>query len=72
MGHQRSPARSSASISSSDGVWHGFLLSNGTYTAINYPNATSTNVCGINDYGEITGQWSDSAGNHHGFYAVPQ
>jgi probable HAF family extracellular repeat protein len=56
-----------------DGSTHGYLLSNGTYTSIDYPNASSTWwVGGINDNGEITGQWVDKAGINHGFYAVKQ
>ena len=37
-----SPARSSAAITLADGTTHGFLLSNGTYTTIDYPNAIDT------------------------------
>jgi hypothetical protein len=53
-----------------DNVMHGFLLSNGIYTSINYPNGETWLVGGINDYGEMTGQWVDSIGENHGFYAV--
>ena len=57
----------------SDGKLHGFLLSGGTYSAIDYPNAINTYVTGINDFGEIVGQWDDAAGMRtHGFYAVKQ
>ena len=49
---------------------HGLLLSRGTCTAINYPNATSTDVDGINDLGEIVGQWRDAANINHGYHAV--
>jgi uncharacterized membrane protein len=39
------------------GEWHGFLLSDGNYTAINYPGANgSTYVYGINDKNQIVGQ----------------
>ena len=55
-----------------DGMMHGFLLSNGTYTAIDYPNASYTSANGINDLGEIVGQWTTPAGHTHGFYAVKQ
>jgi len=48
------------------------VLSNGTYTAVNFPNASGTEVFGINDDGEITGQWYDAANISHGFYAVKQ
>ena len=51
---------------------HGFVLSNGTYTSVDFPTATGTWVYGLNDLGEIVGTWTDTAGNIHGFYAVPQ
>jgi hypothetical protein len=55
-------------------------LNNGTYTSISYPNATQTHVYGLNDLGEISGHdlgeisgdWNDTAGTQHGFYAVKQ
>ena len=49
---------------------HGFLLSVGAYTTIDYPNATYTSANGINDAGEIVGRRDDAAGKTHGFYAV--
>ena len=54
-----------------DGVYHGFLLSNGTYTTIDYPNTINTQLYGITDLGELVGQ-TDFGGRTHGFYAVKQ
>jgi probable HAF family extracellular repeat protein len=58
-------------------VAHGFMYSNGVFTTIDDPNAGTgagrgTYVTGINDSGEITGYYSDSAGVVHGFVATPQ
>ncbi|MBA3914997.1 MAG: hypothetical protein H0X25_14340 [Acidobacteriales bacterium] len=38
----------------SNGILHGFLLSSGTYTTIDYPDS-QTQLLGINDAGEIVG-----------------
>jgi probable HAF family extracellular repeat protein len=56
---------------------HGFIYSNGIFTTIDDPNAGTgagrgTYVTGINDSGEITGYYSDSAGVVHGFVATSQ
>ena len=55
-----------------NGSVHGFLLSGGTYTTIDYPNAAGTELYGITDLGGLVGQWQDAAGRNHGFYAVKQ
>ena len=50
---------------------HGFLLEEGEFTAIDHPDATSevegggTGLFGLNDHGQIVGQYSDS--RCHGF-----
>ena len=67
-----SPARSRDSTDRATATRHGFLLSNGTYTSIDFPNATDTFIYGLNDLGEIVGRWDDSTGTVHGFYAVKQ
>jgi len=54
----------------SAGVYHGFKYSNGTYTAINVPNAYETQALGINDLGDIVGayvQGSQPNVTSHGF-----
>jgi len=52
--------------------YHGFLLEQGTYTAINFPGAVSTQAFSINDDGQIVGQYTDKNGVVHGFKAVPK
>jgi uncharacterized membrane protein len=38
---------------------HGYVLSNGTFTAINYPAATFTEPRGINNAGQIVGTYGE-------------
>jgi hypothetical protein len=49
----------------SDGNDHGFILKNGVVTQVDYPavNVQDTFLEGINDRGEITGQWYDNSGS---------
>ena len=49
---------------------HGYLLSNGTYAAINYPLATDTFAMGLKDDGQIVGGYN-KAGQTHGFLYNP-
>jgi hypothetical protein len=46
---------------------HGFLLSQGTYTTLDVPNAVLTVAQGINNAGVIVGLYVDTSGNQHGF-----
>lgn len=49
-------------------VYHGFSrAADGTITQIDFPGSTSTSCLGINDSGQITGFYLDSAGIVHGF-----
>jgi uncharacterized membrane protein len=55
-----------------DGFTHGFLLSNGTLTTLDFPGASDTLATGINESGTVAGFWDivDSSGNliaDHGF-----
>jgi uncharacterized membrane protein len=55
-----------------DGFSHGFLLSNGTVTTLDFPGASDTAAYGINESGTVVGQWdlADADGNTlvvHGF-----
>ncbi len=43
-------------------VEHGFVSSGGTFTAIDFPGATSTAVAGINANGDIVGGYTDTTG----------
>lgn len=46
----------------------GFLIKDGVTTVLNYPDPnTATFIQGINNKGEMSGQWDDAAGNSHGF-----
>lgn len=48
----------------------GFVYSNGTFTTVDYPAATASSVNGINDAGDLVGNWFDSKGVSHGFVAL--
>jgi probable HAF family extracellular repeat protein len=50
-----------------NGMTHGYLLSHGQYTTLDYPGAASTIALGINDHGQIVGYYIDSSGVEHGF-----
>lgn len=50
---------------------HGFLLRHGHFTAVDFPGSVISGVFGINDDGELVGQYTDKKGNAHGFKAVP-
>jgi hypothetical protein len=54
----------------SDGLTHGFLLSNGRYIRIDFPRAASTVVSDINNHKIIVGDYFDADGNDHGFVAL--
>jgi hypothetical protein len=44
-----------------------FTWAKGKFTAVAYPKALETEATGINDKGEVTGFYLDSAGSQHGF-----
>src|ERR1700730_1675861 len=46
---------------------HGFLLRNGKSTGIDVPGSIITGVFGINDDGQMVGQYTDKNGKAHGF-----
>jgi hypothetical protein len=49
-------------------TWHGFILQNNTFTVVDYPGATYTNLNGINDSGTIVGIYqTSSSSNYQGF-----
>lgn len=55
-----------------DGFFHGFLLSGGVLTTLDFPGASDTFALGINDSGLVVGYWDliDADGNvlaNHGF-----
>jgi uncharacterized membrane protein len=46
---------------------HGFLLSHGNFTAIDFPGSHATLAFGINARGDIVGSYHDASGKEHGF-----
>jgi uncharacterized membrane protein len=55
-----------------DGFFHGFLLSKGVLTTLDFPGASQTSAFGINGFGTVAGSWDllDADGNllaTHGF-----
>jgi probable HAF family extracellular repeat protein len=58
---------------SAGGPYHGFLYSGGTYTTLDDPSASTsvfggTHALGINDAGQIVGQFDNATGRHGFFY----
>ena len=51
--------------------FHGFVLRQGLYAAIDFPGSMFTDAQAINDYGVIVGDFTDTNGVVHGFQAVP-
>jgi hypothetical protein len=54
-----------------DGTVHGFLLSRGVYTTIDFPGAVISIPSDISDAGQIVGAYLDSEGVTHGVLATP-
>jgi uncharacterized membrane protein len=54
----------------STGNLHGFLLSGGQYTTIDFPNTAWTLAFGINGSGDVVGLYEDATGIH-GFLRIP-
>jgi len=51
---------------------HGFLLSNGEFTTIDFPGGHATAAFGINARGDIVGPYNDASGTGHGFLLNPE
>ena len=49
------------------GTGHGFLLSHGNFTTVDFPQAIYTEALGINPEGQIVGTYVDASFNVHGF-----
>ena len=49
---------------SPDGVQHGFTLRNGTFSTVDGPDATFTDVAWANARGDLVGSFNDSRGSH--------
>jgi len=54
-----------------NGAFHGFLLRQGKYIAIDFPGSDYTIVTAINDDGVIVGLYNDKEGVSDGFKAAP-
>jgi hypothetical protein len=56
----------------SGGKQHGFLLSKGQYSTIDFPGAVATEVLAINNWPvpAIAGDYADAAGRVHGFVGI--
>ena len=53
---------------SSAGHTHGFTLSGTTFTTVDFPKSTSTNIYGVNDNGDVVGSYTLSGSmTSHGF-----
>lgn len=50
---------------------HGFLLSNGIFSSIDYPIASDTFARDINNNSQVVGRYDDASGRRHGFLATP-
>jgi uncharacterized membrane protein len=50
-------------------VPHGFLYNDGVYTTLDVPGADATFAFGINDAGQITGNYSNASGNYGFVYS---
>src|SRR2546425_1726010 len=55
------------SIEDCSGLQHGWLLSHGTFTAIDYPGADQTAAFGVNNAGQIVGIYWSSQTVYHGW-----
>lgn len=53
------------------GCLHGFLLSGGVYTTIDFPGSTETLAFGVNSYDDIVGAYEDTSGRLHAYLRTP-
>jgi probable HAF family extracellular repeat protein len=49
------------------GVLHGFANKGGTFSNVDFPGATGTQAIGVNNAGQIVGEYFDAANGEHGF-----
>ena len=50
---------------------HAFVYVNGTFTFVDFPGATDTLLYGINNAGQLVGDYTVPGGGSHGFLATP-
>ena len=53
------------------GTIHGFVLSRGEFTTVDFPGGAQTQLRGINEHGEIVGYYFTGTGETRGFVARP-
>jgi uncharacterized membrane protein len=58
-------------IGKNNGNLHGFLLSGGAYTRIDFPGANATGAWAVNSSGYIAGPYIDADNNSHGYLMTP-
>ena len=58
-------------LGKNSGNLHGFLLSGGVYTKIDFPGANATGAWGVNSSGYIAGPYIDANNNSHGYLMTP-
>jgi uncharacterized membrane protein len=61
----------SCALFTSVGCLHGFLLSGGVYTTIDFPGATETLALGVNTSDQVVGGYEDTSGRFHGYLRTP-
>ena len=54
-------------VFASVGCLHGFLLSAGVYTTVDFPGSVETLALGVNSHDDIVGGYEDSSGTFHGY-----
>lgn len=65
------PCTGFGTLLNGEGHVHGFLLSGGVFTTIDFPGAVSTHPLGVNDSGDIVGFYFDTSLRAHGFLRTP-
>jgi uncharacterized membrane protein len=61
----------SCAVFTSVGHLHGFLLSGGVYTTIDFPGATETLALGVNSSDQVVGGYEDTSGEFHAYLHTP-
>lgn len=58
------------SLTSANGPFEEYILASDMYSYVNFPNATSTEIFGLNDWGDLAGRYVDRNGVQHGFVVL--
>src|SRR5438105_13104187 len=59
------------SFTDSSGANHGYILQNGHFTTVDFPNAAVTSVLGINDHGDVVGAYQLIDNTHPAHASAP-